>query len=45
LAEDSIESGIGDHTFGSSNRREYFHEDELTLGKKRYGVSDEGMKE
>jgi len=28
-----LESGIEDHTFGPTNEREHFPEDELTLGK------------
>ena len=35
VAEDSIQCGIEDHTFGSPHVREHFFEEELTLGKTR----------
>jgi len=35
VVEDVIQSGIEDHTFGPTNVREQFSENELTLGKKR----------
>ena len=31
MAEDLIQSGIENHTFGPTNVREHFLEDELTL--------------
>ena len=33
MAESLIQSGIEDHTFGPTNVREHFSEQELTLGK------------
>jgi len=32
---DLMQSGIEDHTFGPTNVREHFPEEELILGKKR----------
>ena len=32
-AQDLVQSGVEDHTFGSTNAREHFPEDELTLDK------------
>jgi len=36
MVENLTSSGIEDHTFGSINLREHFHEKELTLGKNRF---------
>ena len=36
VVENSISSGIEDHTFGPMNLRERFPEEELTLGKNRF---------
>jgi len=33
VVEDLIQSGVGDHTFGPTNVRVIFSEEELTLGK------------
>ena len=35
MVESLISFGIEDHTFGPINLREYFPEEELTLGKNR----------
>jgi len=35
VIEDLISSGIEDHTFGPTNVREHFPEEELTLGRNR----------
>jgi len=35
VAEDLIQSGIENHTFGTTNVREHFPEEELTLGRSR----------
>jgi len=36
VVESLISSGIGDHTFGTINLREYFPKEDLTLGKNRF---------
>ena len=36
MVESLISFGIEDHTFGPTNLREYFPEEELTLGKNRF---------
>ena len=36
MVENLISSGIEDHTFGPTNLREHFPEEELTLGKSRF---------
>jgi len=35
VVESLISSGIEDHTFGPTNVREHFPEEELTLGKNK----------
>jgi len=35
LAEDLMQSSIVEHTFGPTNVREHFPEEDLTLGKSR----------
>jgi len=35
MVEDLISTGIEDHTFGPTNVREYFPEEELAPGKNR----------
>ena len=35
MVKNLISSGIEDHTFGPTNLREHFPEEELTLGKNR----------
>jgi len=35
VAENLIQSNIGDRTFGPTKVREHFHEEELTLGESR----------
>jgi len=31
-----MQSGVDDHTFGPTNAREHFPDEELTLGKRGY---------
>jgi len=35
VVEDLISSGVEDHTFGPTNVREHFPEEELTVGRNR----------
>jgi len=36
VVESLISCGIEDHTFGPTNLREHFPEEELTIGKNRF---------